>query len=84
MKTKDMDLVKLAFNFMNDNFTLVKEFHMHNFNYYVFSLFSKVNNEKYNLSFVDASLVYLSDVHGFKLLTLDNGFKEIDNIDLVL
>ena len=37
MKTKDMDLVNLAFNYINDNFTLVKEFHMHNFNYYVFS-----------------------------------------------
>ena len=84
MKTKDMDLVNLAFNYINDNFTLVKEFHMHNFNYYVFSLFSKVNNEKYSLSFVDASLVYLSDVHGFKLLTLDNGFKKVENIDLVL
>ena len=84
MKTKDMDLVNLAFNYINDNFTLVKEVHMHNFNYYVFSLFSKVNNEKYSLSFVDASLVYLSDVHGFKLLTLDNGFKKVENIDLVL
>lgn len=84
MKTKDMELVKLAFNFINDNFTLIKEFHMQNFNYNVFSSFSQYNSDKYNLSFVDASLVYLSDVHGFKLLTLDNGFKEIDNIDLVL
>ena len=84
MKTKDMELVKLAFNFINDNFTLIKEFHMHNFNYNVFSSFSQYNSDKYNLSFVDSSLVYLSDVHGFKLLTLDNGFKEIDNIDLVL
>lgn len=84
MKTKDMELVKLAFNYINDNFTLIKEFHTHNFNYNVFSLFTQYNHEKYNLSFVDTSLVYLADVHGFKLLTLDNGFKEIDNIDLVL
>ena len=42
MKTKDMDLVKLAFNFMNDNFTLVKEFHMHNFNYDALSLFYQI------------------------------------------
>ena len=84
MKTKDMDLVNLAFNYMNDNFTLLKEFHMHNFNYYVFSLFSKVNDDKYSLSFVDASLAYLSEVHGLKLLTFDEGFKKVDNIDLVL
>ena len=84
MKTEDMDLVNLAFNYMNDNFNLLKEFHMHNFNYYVFSLFSKVNNGKYNFSFFDASLVYLSDMHGLKLLTFDDGFKKVDGIDLVL
>ncbi|MBE6512377.1 MAG: PIN domain-containing protein [Methanobrevibacter olleyae] len=84
MKTKDMDLVNLAFNFMNDNFTIIKEFQTHNFNYNVFSLFSQFNDENYNLSFVDSSLVYLSDIHGFKLLTLDNGFKGISNVDLVL
>ena len=84
MKTKDMNLVNLAFNYMNDNFTLLKEFHMHNFNYYVYSLFSKANDEKYNLSFVDASLAYLSEVHGLKLLTFDEGFKEVDKVDLLL
>ena len=84
MKTKDMDLVNLAFNFINDNFTVIKEFHMHNFNYNVFSLFSQFNNERFNLSFVDSSLVYLSDIHDFKLLTFDEGFKKVDNIDLIL
>lgn len=84
MKTDDMELVKLAFNYMNDNFTLIKEFHMHNFNYNVFSLFSQYNSQKYDLSYVDSSLAYLSDVHGLKLLTFDKGFEKIENIDLVL
>ncbi len=84
MKTDDMELVNLSFNYMIDNFTLIKEFHMHNFNYNVFSLFSKYNAQKYNLSYVDSSLVYLSDIHGLKLLTFDKGFEKIGNIDLVL
>lgn len=83
MRTKNKQLTNLAYYFMQDNFTIVNEYEISEYNDKVFSVFKNYNVNSYKVSFIDCSSVIISNHFGFDyVVALDNGFKLFDDIKL--
>ena len=83
MKTKDIELTKKAYYFMIDNFNLINEYETPNFNAQVMNLLEKYNKNTFHLSFIDCSLILLSNEYRLDyLLTFDKWFNKVEEIEI--
>ena len=81
MRTKDIQLTKTAYYFMLDNFTLLNEQDIPNFNSQVMNIFEKHNEKTFHLSFVDCSLILLYKEYNLDyVVTFDGWFKKVKEI----
>ncbi len=83
-KTKDVSLVRLAYNFMKDNFTIINESDIDMYNDNVFSIFEKYNKNKFKLGFIDCSEVVIYEYYDLDYVaSFDGEFKLFDEINLL-
>lgn len=83
MRTKSIELTRKAYYFMIDNFIILNEYDIPNFNNKVFRVFEKYNQDKFNLGFTDCSIVILCDYFNIdSVVSFDNGFKLFNEINL--
>lgn len=84
MKTKNIDLVKIVYDYLQDNFKILNEYEINDFNFKVFSVFQKYNKNAFKVSFIDCSSVVIVDEYGLdNVMSLDKNFKRFEEIDLV-
>ena len=84
MRTKNLELTKKAYYFLENNFNIVNEYKIKNFNDKVFSVFKKYNDDNFRLSFIDCSIVIISKYYGLdKVVTFDSKFKLFNEIKLM-
>ena len=82
-KTKDIELVRLAYNYMKDNFTVIDESEIEMYNDNVFAIFEKYNRNKFHLGFIDCSQVVIyEDYYLDYVASFDEEFKGIEEIRL--
>ena len=85
-KTKDIALVRLAYNYMKDNFTIIDESDINMYNDNVFTIFEKYNKDKFRLGFIDCSQVVMYDYYDLDYVVSFDGefelFKEINLFEL--
>ena len=60
MRTKNLNLTRNAYYFMIDNFTILNEYDIDKYNDKVFKVFEKYNTNRFNLGFVDCSIVVMT------------------------
>ena len=83
-KTKDIGLVKLAYNYMKDNFTIINESDINMYNDNVFAIFEKYNKNKFKLGFIDCSEVVIYEYYNLDYVaSFDDEFKLFDEINLM-
>ena len=83
-KTKDIELVRLAFNYMKDNFTLIDESEINMYNENVFAIFEKYNKNKFRLGFIDCSEVAIYEFYGLDYVaSFDREFRKFEEINLI-
>ena len=82
-RTKNMQLVKTVYFYLNDNFIIINEYGIEDYNEKVFNIFQKYNQNTYKVSYVDCSSIVISNYFNIDVvLSLDNGFKLFNEIDL--
>ncbi len=82
-KTKDIALVRLAYNYMKDNFTIIDESDINMCNDNVFAIFEKYNKNKFRLGFIDCSQVVIYEYCGLNyVVSFDKEFKQFEEINL--
>lgn len=82
-KTKDISLVRLAYNYMKDNFTIIDESDINMYNDNVFAIFEKYNKNKFKLGFIDCSQVVIYDYYDMDyVVSFDEEFKQFEEINL--
>ena len=78
---------KLAYYAMIDNFTILNEYEINNYNYKTFEIFEgniRVNSEKTKLSFTDSSIILSMREYGIdNLVSFDKGFEDFKDITLI-
>ena len=73
----------MAYYFMKDNFNIINEYEIPNFNDKVFKVFEKYHNDKFNLGFADRSIVILSEFFDMDcVVSFDKNFKLLNEIKL--
>ncbi|WP_405296175.1 PIN domain-containing protein [Methanobrevibacter sp.] len=83
-KTKDISLVRLAYNYMKDNFTIINESEINMYNDNVFAIFEKYNKNKFKLGFIDCSEVVIYENCNLDyVVSFDGEFKLFDEIKLL-
>lgn len=83
MRTKNLNLTRKAYYFMVDNFTILNEYDIDKYNDKVFKIFEKYNSNKFNLGFVDCSMVVLSEYYDIDyIISFDKNFKLFEEIKL--
>ena len=83
-KTKDIGLVRLAYNYIKDNFTIIDESDINMYNDKVFAIFEKYNKHKFKLGFIDCSEVVLSEYYNLDyIVSFDGDFKLFEEINLL-
>ncbi|MBR3113113.1 MAG: PIN domain-containing protein [Methanobrevibacter sp.] len=83
-KTKDITLVRLAYNYMKDNFTIIAESDINMYNDNVFAIFEKYNKNKFRLGFIDCSQVVLYDYYDLDyIVSFDDEFKLFDEVNML-
>lgn len=83
-KTKDITLVRLAYNYMKDNFTIIAESDINMYNDNVFATFEKYNKNKFRLGFIDCSQVVLYDYYNLDyIVSFDDEFKLFDEVNML-
>ena len=83
-KTKDIALVRLAYNYMKDNFTIIDESSINMYNDNVFAIFEKYNKNKFKLGFIDCSEVFIYEYYNLGYVaSFDGEFKLFDEIKLL-
>lgn len=83
-KTKDIELVRLAYNYMKDNFTVIDESDINMYNDNVFAIFEKYNKNKFRLGFIDCSEVVICESYGLDYVaSFDGEFKQFEEINLI-
>lgn len=81
MRTKDLELTKIVYYFLKDNFTIVNEYEIEKYNDRVFSIFKKYNKNTFKLSFIDCSTVVISKFFDLKyVVSFDKKFKLFNEI----
>ena len=82
-KTKDIALVRLAYNYMKDNFTIIDESDINMYNDNVFAIFEKYNKDKYRLGFIDCSQVVIYEHYGLDyVVSFDGEFELFEEVNL--
>ena len=82
-KTKDIALVRLAYNYMKDNFTVIDESDINMYNDNVFAIFEKYNKNKFRLGFIDCSEVVIYDYYNIDyVVSFDSEFGLFEEIKL--
>lgn len=82
-KTKDIELAKKAYYFLNDNFIVLNEYEIERFNDGVFTFFKKYNNNTYKASFVDCSSIVIANNFDLDyVVSLDQFFGQFEEINL--
>lgn len=82
-KTKDIALVRLAYNYMKDNFTIIDESDINMYNDNVFAIFEKYNKDKFRLGFIDCSQGVIYDYYDLDyVVSFDGEFKLFKEINL--
>lgn len=83
MRTKDLELTQKAYYFMKDNFNIIDEYSIENYNDKVFALFQKYNKDSFKVGFIDCSIPVISNYFDIdSVVTFDKHFKVFDEIDL--
>ena len=83
-KTKDIALVRLVYNYMKDNFTVIDESDINMYNDNVFAIFEKYNKNKFKLGFIDCSEVVIYEYYNLDYVaSFDEEFKLFDEINLM-
>lgn len=83
-KTKDIALVRLAYNYMKDNFKIIDESEINMYNDNVFAVFEKYNRDKFKLGFIGCSQVVIYDHHNLDyVVSFDSEFKQFSEINLL-
>lgn len=83
MRTKNLNLTRKAYYFMVDNFTILNEYDIDKYNDKVFKIFEKYSSNKFNLGFVDCSMVVLSEYYDIDyIISFDKNFKLFEEIKL--
>ena len=84
MRTKDIELTKKIFQYIKDNFKVIIETSIPNYDDGVFSLFKKYNSSTYNASYIDCSciLVYMNFNLDY-VVSIDKFYEEFDEIQLL-
>lgn len=83
-KTKDIALVRVAYNYMKDNFTIINESDINMYNDNVFAIFEKYNKNKFKLGFIDCSEVVIYEYYNLDYVaSFDEEFKLFDEINLL-
>lgn len=83
-KTKDIGLVRLAYNYMKDNFIVIDESDINMYNDNVFAIFEKYNKNKFRLSFIDCSEVVICENYELEyIVSFDGEFKQFEEINLI-
>ena len=76
MRTKNLNLTRNAYYFMIDNFTILNEYDIDKYNDKVFKVFEKYNTNRFNLGFVDCSIVVISGYYDMDyVVSFDKNFK---------
>lgn len=84
LKTKNMDLVNLAYSYLHHNFIIVDEYRIKDYNDKVFSVFQKYNMNSMKLSFIDCSSVIIASEFGLDyIVTFDKDFKLFEDTNLL-
>lgn len=82
-KTKDITLVRLAYNYMKDNFTIIDESDINMYTDKVFAIFEKYNKNKFRLGFIDCSEVIIYDYCNLDyVVSFDSEFRLFEEIKL--
>ncbi len=83
-KTKDIELVRLAYNYMKDNFTIINESDINMYTDNVFGIFEKYNKNRFKLGFIDCSEVIIYEYYNLDYVaSFDGEFKLFDEINLL-
>ena len=84
LKTKDIELVRLAYNYMKDNFTIINESDINMYTDNVFEIFEKYNKNRFKLGFIDCSEVIIYEYYNLDYVaSFDGEFKLFDEINLL-
>ena len=82
-KTKDIELAKKAYYFLNDNFIILNEYEIERYNDGVFTFFKKYNDNTYKASFVDCSSIVIANNFDLDyVVSLDKFFSKFEEISL--
>ena len=82
-KTKDIALVRIVYNYLKDNFTIIHESEINMYNDNVFAVFEKYNQNSFKVGFIDCSQVIIYNNYNLDyILSLDNGFRLFEKIEL--
>ena len=82
-KTKDIALVRLVYNYMKDNFTIINESDINMYNDNVFAIFEKYNRNKFKLGFIDCSQVVIYNHYDLDyIVSFDAEFKLFEEVEL--
>ena len=82
-KTKDIALVRLVYNYMKDNFTIINESDINMYNDNVFAIFEKYNRNKFKLGFIDCSQVVIYNHYDLDyVVSFDGEFKLFEEVEL--
>ena len=83
-KAKDITLVRLVYNYMKDNFTIINESDINMYNDNVFAIFEKYNKNKFRLGFTDCSEVVICRYYDLDyVVSFDGEFKLFEEINLL-
>ena len=82
-KTKDITLVRIVYNYLKDNFTIIHESEINMYNDNVFAVVEKYNQNSFKVGFIDCSQVIIYNNYNLDyVLSLDNGFRLFEEIEL--
>ncbi len=82
-KTKDITLVRIVYNYLKDNFTIIHESEISMYNDNVFAVFEKYNKNKFKVGFIDCSQVIIYNHYNLDyVISLDNEFRLFEEIEL--
>lgn len=82
-KTKDISLLRIVYNYLKDNFTIIHESEINMYNDSVFAVFEKYNQNGFKVGFIDCSQVIIYDNYNLDyVVSLDNGFRLFEEIEL--
>lgn len=83
MRTKNIELTELIYNYLNDNFTIINEYDISDFNKKTFHIFKRYNKDSFKLSFIDCSQpIIIKEYDLDNILSLDKDFKLFNDIYL--